>query len=136
MSKKFLLLIIPLLLLAIYAFWGNGNWPFGKGTLVGSSSEAQQLENLAQCLTRKGTIMYGAYWCSHCKNQKKMFGDAWDRINYIECAAPGGKGQTKECQDAGIKGYPTWVFHDGARLEGEQGLDMLAEKAGCPYEGE
>ena len=30
---------------------------------------------LAQCLTAKGVKMYGAYWCSHCQNQKKAFGD-------------------------------------------------------------
>ena len=32
--------------------------------------------SLAQCLTEKEVIMYGTEWCSHCKNQKAMFGES------------------------------------------------------------
>lgn len=86
---------------------------------------------LAQCLTEKGVKMYGAYWCPHCQDQKKAFGNSWQYITYIECALPGGRGQTKECTDAGITGYPTWVFPDGERVGGEQSFSSLAEKSGC-----
>jgi len=90
-----------------------------------------QHDQLAQCLTDKGAKMYGAYWCSHCLSQKKMFGQSFSKINYIECSLPDGKTQTQECQEAGIKGYPTWEFGDGSRLEGEVSLDKLTEKSGC-----
>ncbi len=40
------------------------------------------------------------------------------------------------CQDAGIEGYPTWVFSDGTRLSGDRELSELAEVAGCPWGGE
>jgi hypothetical protein len=28
----------------------------------------------AQCLSDKGAVFYGAFWCTHCKSQKQMFG--------------------------------------------------------------
>lgn len=90
-----------------------------------------QYDQLAQCLTEKGAKMYGAYWCSHCLSQKKMFGSSFSKINYIECSLPDGQTQTEVCQQAGIKGYPTWEFSDGSRLEGEVSLETLAEKSNC-----
>ncbi|HTM68910.1 MAG TPA: hypothetical protein VL426_06460 [Candidatus Binatia bacterium] len=95
----------------------------------------QRME-LAQCLTDKGAKFYGAYWCPHCAAQKKLFGKALSKVTYIECAIPGDStAQTQACKDAGITGYPTWVFADGSRLNGEVSLVDLAEKTGCPYPG-
>src|SRR3989344_1139331 len=88
-------------------------------------------DQLAQCLTDKGAKMYGAYWCSHCQNQKRMFGPSFSKINSIECSLPDGKTQTQACQEAGIKSYPTWEFGDGSRLEGEVSLETLAQKTNC-----
>src|SRR3989304_10580480 len=88
--------------------------------------EPGRYDALAQCLTAKGVKMYGAYWCSHCQNQKKEFGSSWQYASYVECALPGNQGQTKECEDAGIKGYPTWVFPGGKQLPGEQSFETLA----------
>lgn len=90
-----------------------------------------QYDQLAQCLTINGTKMYGAYWCSHCVNQKRLFGSSFEKINYIECSLPDGKTQIDECRQAGIKGYPTWEFGDGSRLEGEISLATLAKKSNC-----
>ena len=90
-----------------------------------------QYDQLAQCLTDKGTKMYGAYWCSHCVAQKKLFGNSFTKIKYIECSLPDGKTQTQVCQEAGINSYPTWEFGDGSRLEGQVSLEELASKAGC-----
>lgn len=90
-----------------------------------------QNDALAKCLTTNGVKMYGAYWCPHCQAQKKAFGKSWQYITYIECALPGGSGQTKECDDAKIEGYPTWENKDGKRLSGEQTMSALAEFGGC-----
>jgi hypothetical protein len=91
--------------------------------------------DLAQCLTDKGTKMYGAYWCPHCQAQKKLFGRAFSKVTYIECAVPGNpREQTQACKDANISGYPTWVYPDGSRSNGEQTLSELAEKSGCTWE--
>ncbi len=95
-----------------------------------STTPAQGLDDFAEYLTENGVKMYGTYWCGHCKNQKEMFGDAFEKINYIECALPDRQGQTKECEEAGITGYPTWEFGDGTRVSGEIPLEYLAEKVG------
>lgn len=95
------------------------------------SPEAGQYDDLAKCLAAKNVRMYGAYWCVHCQTQKKAFGNSWQYIEYIECSLPGGKGQTEECNEAGIKGYPTWDLGKGERLSGEVSIEQLAEKSGC-----
>lgn len=83
---------------------------------------------LARCLADKGTTMYGAYWCSHCKNEKRAFGAAFQFILYVECTA-----EPKKCLAAGVEGYPTWILGDGTHLEGEQGLQKLTRAAGCAW---
>lgn len=99
-----------------------------------NSGDADLRETLAQCLTDNDVVMYGAYWCPHCANQKREFGNAFDSVTYVECATPGNpQAMNDECKDAGIKGYPTWVFPDGTRLSGERALTELADVAGCPW---
>lgn len=87
-----------------------------------------EVEALSLCLKEKGVTMYGTYWCSHCQNQKKMFGSAFKNVPYVECTE-----KEKECVSAGIEGYPTWIFADRTKLPGEQDLEILAEKAGCEF---
>ena len=101
---------------------------FGIGT---DDNEPSNLDEFAQCLTEKGVKMYGTYWCSHCENQKEAFEKSWQYINYVECSESGG-GQTQECADAGINGYPTWEFQDGSRLSGELSFEVLSSNSGCP----
>ncbi len=96
-----------------------------------TNGEVEDLDGFAQCLSDSGAKMYGAYWCSHCKTQKAMFGDSWDNVNYIECSLPNNQGQTQECIDAGITGYPTWESGDGSRKSGEVSLSELGNIVGC-----
>lgn len=86
-----------------------------------------QLDDFARCLSSKGAVMYGADWCPHCQNEKKAFGDSFRFVNYVECPA-----DPQKCISAGINGYPTWIFTDGRKLEGEQGLDKLSMESSCP----
>lgn len=89
---------------------------------------------LAECLTEKGVKMYGAYWCSHCQTQKKNFGSAFEKVDYVECSVAGNpRAQAKECADAGIESYPTWVFADGSQETGEQSFEDLAYRSGCDW---
>jgi hypothetical protein len=83
----------------------------------------------AQALSASGTKMYGAFWCSHCNNQKNLFGDAKSELPYIECSNPD-RTQTQAAIDAGISSYPTWVFSDGSRHIGELSFEALSEKSG------
>ena len=100
------------------------------------TSTTSNLDEFSKCLSEKGVKMWGAYWCPHCKNQKAEFGSSWENIDYVECSLPGGSGQTKECTDAGIKGYPTWEFEGRERIEGEVPLEILSEKTGCELPNE
>jgi hypothetical protein len=91
-----------------------------------------QYDGFAQCLEDSGTKFYGAFWCPHCQNQKKMFGSSAKLIPYVECSTVDGKGKNQICIDEKIEGYPTWVFPDLSRLSGEISLQVLAEKSSCP----
>ena len=86
-------------------------------------------DDFAQCLADAGALFYGAFWCPHCKDQKDMF-DNSSKLPYIECSTIN-RQQTQECTDAGITGYPTWVFADGSREEGTVPMATLSEKTGC-----
>jgi thiol-disulfide isomerase/thioredoxin len=88
-------------------------------------------DQFAQCLSEKGAKFYGAFWCPHCQEQKRMFGKSVGLLPYVECSLPDGKTQTQVCKDAGIESYPTWIFADGSKVTGEQQLASLAEKTGC-----
>lgn len=96
------------------------------------SSEPSKYDAFAKCLTEKGVKMYGAYWCSHCIAQKEAFGSSFQYVNYQECTVDGKAGTYAQvCKDAGIEGYPTWKFPDGAVKDGEVPFDDLAKLSGC-----
>lgn len=86
----------------------------------------------AQCLKDKGAVFYGAYWCPHCQEQKKLFGSAVKLLPYVECSTANGQGQLQVCKDKNISGYPTWDFADGSREGGKLSLEALSEKTSCP----
>jgi len=90
-----------------------------------------ELDQFALCLGDKGAVFYGAFWCPHCQNQKKMFGRSQKLLPYVECSTADGRGQLPNCSEKKIEGYPTWEFADGERLSGEIPLQTLAEKTGC-----
>ena len=76
--------------------------------------------------------VYAAWWCPHCARQKKMFGNAYDKLTSIECAAGLSAGQLGAvCTDKGITSVPLWELADGTRVPGVQELDKLAELSGC-----
>ena len=95
-------------------------------------SSPSAYDDFAKCLSAKGATMYGAFWCPHCKDQKASFGNSWQYVKYIECSTPDGKNQLDVCKDANIQGYPTWVFADGSRLEGQVSMQELSLKTSCP----
>lgn len=90
-----------------------------------------KLDGFAICLKEKGAVFYGAFWCPHCQATKKMFGKSSKLLPYVECSLPAGNGQNQTCNDKEITGYPTWIFADQSRLNGELTLNQLALKTGC-----
>lgn len=95
------------------------------------NSRPGKFDTFASCLQEKGATFYGAFWCQHCQNQKRMFGRSERLLPYVECSTPDAKGQIQVCTDKGVKNYPTWEFADGSREIGEVALSKLAEKTGC-----
>ena len=93
--------------------------------------QTSRLDAFARCLTGKQAKMYGAFWCSHCEAQKEKFGSSFQYAPYIECGIKGSKAIEPVCTAAGIKRFPTWIFADGARVEGEHELEFLGEQTGC-----
>jgi glutaredoxin len=84
-----------------------------------------ELVPFAKCLTDKGAVMYGTYWCSHCKAQKAAFGKSFEFVNYVECTV-----DTDKCTEDKINGFPTWVIN-GTHYEGKMDLSELASLTGC-----
>ncbi len=105
---------------------------FTKQDPASVSAGNNALDDFAKCLAEKGAKMYGAFWCGHCVAQKESFGSAFQYINYQECTVDGKQNSfAQACKDADIKGYPTWIFSDGAKKEGKVSLSDLAAKSGC-----
>lgn len=103
----------------------------GVGASFFATARASKLDSFALCLKDKGVIFYGAFWCPHCQNQKRMFGSSARLLPYVECSTPDGKEKLPICVEKLIQNYPTWEFADGTRLTGERSLQELAEKSGC-----
>ena len=90
----------------------------------GNSSD--MLYPFSQCLRDKGITMYGADWCSYCQNEKLKFGESFRFVPYVECPE-----NPQKCLAVGIEVFPTWIFSDGKKLAGEQGLEKLSKESGC-----
>lgn len=90
-------------------------------------------DSFAKCLATKQAKMYGLYWCPHCADQKRMFGDAFHYVPYIECAGgPPGSGKVAPvCEAAGVKLFPSWQFGAAPPKEGVLSLEELSAKSGC-----
>ena len=86
---------------------------------------------LAEHLTEEGVLFYGAEWCPHCQEQKRLFGPSASRLPYIECSPAGRNSpQSRTCSAAGVRTYPTWVI-DGRAYVGEVlTLAQLADVTG------
>lgn len=106
--------------------------PVTKSTPAVEVISSAQKDKLAKCLTSKGAIMYGAFWCPHCSQQKELFGDSFKLIKYQECDVKGPNGNPMACKTAEIKAYPTWIIPGSANLEGTTTLEDLAKAANCP----
>jgi hypothetical protein len=101
---------VVLLVVVVWAMWpgGSGNY-----------------NNFAACLSESGAVMYGTEWCSHCQNQKALFGKSFDNINFVDCDQ-----NREDCLAAGVGGYPTWKIN-GENYPGEQSMQRLADLSGC-----
>ncbi len=107
-------------------------------TITDTSGEAEM--ELAKHLNQIDAKMFGAFWCPHCADQKKLFGvQAIAEMPYIECAPEGPSPQLELCsQELGKAseklrpiigrdaGFPTWKIGDNY-YSGQQSLTDLAQ---------
>jgi len=82
----------------------------------------------ATCVTESGAVFYGTDWCSHCNNQKQLFGEHFEKVKFVDCE------ESRDlCVLAGIEAYPTWVI-DGEKHLGTKSLEHLGSLTGCEVE--
>lgn len=127
-DKKILIAVIaiPLIIIGALTYFAiSKKNPSGE-----LSTTSTSIDIFAQCIKDSGAKFYGAEWCSHCQNQKKLFNGS-KNLPYVECSTSSGNGQEKVCADAKIEGYPTWIFADGSRQSGELSFEILSQKTGC-----
>ena len=109
--------------------------PYAAPVIEAQSSSYSR--DLATHLKSVGAKMYGAFWCSHCEDQKEIFGAGAD-IPYVECFPGGwerGTPVAAACASADIQGFPTWILADGTKTEGEKTLAELAKLSGFKAPG-
>ena len=116
MKPEFLIGVVIIAVIGWFIFGSAGN---GVG-------QTNLLDGFAKCLAEKNITMYGAAWCSHCQSQKKLFGDSFRFVPYVECPD-----NPQKCLAEGVNGYPTWIWPDGKKLEGEQRLENLSRESDC-----
>jgi uncharacterized membrane protein/glutaredoxin len=85
---------------------------------------------LAKHLAENNAVMYSAYWCPHCYDQKLLFGkEAFKEMAKVECDPKGVAPAPQKCIDAKVRAFPTWIIN-GTTYEGVQTLEKLAELTG------
>ena len=85
---------------------------------------------LAQHLNRSGAKMYGAFWCSTCRQQEMVFGEvAAQQLPIVECDPKGKNPQVAACTKAKVNYYPTWEIN-GRTYPGAYTLLELARMSG------
>ena len=88
-------------------------------------------DTFAGCVTNKGAVMYGLYYCSHCQEEKATFGDSFKFIKYIECTD---QANNKLCLDNGVDAFPTWLVGTSTKIIGfekNKTLQELSDATGC-----
>lgn len=65
--------------------------------------------------------MYGAHYVTDCNIQRRLLGEDFEYIEYVDCS--------KQACPAVVKVYPTWVRYsaNGSVLEIAEGLQTLEE---------
>ncbi len=101
------------------------------GTQAGAANEYQT--GLAKHLRKNGAIMFGSFKCPHCNEQKKLFGDAFKYIAYVECHPKGENANPSLCFARGILNYPTWEIK-GRHYSGALSLEDLSKLSGFKYD--
>lgn len=90
------------------------------------------------CLNENGVVYYKSVKCGNCRRQEKLLGEAYVKLNSVECHPEGPDGNPELCLRKGIDKTPTFILEpeeiEIKRLEGLQSLENLASFSGCESE--
>ena len=101
--------------------------------IITTKSSLEQI-NFAKFLSQSKVVMYSAYWCPHCHDQKQLFGkEASEQLTIIECAKDGKNNQYELCKEKDIEGFPSWEINNKI-YSGTKELKEIAILSG--YQGE
>jgi uncharacterized membrane protein len=131
-QRSWLRLVAPrAALAAVVILLVHGNYVRPQAEAVGP--EDPMVRALAEHLADEGALFYGASWCPHCQEQKRLFGASARRLPYVECSPAGPNApQAPSCNIAGVQTYPTWVIN-GRKIVGQVlTLAQLADASGFP----
>ena len=98
----------------------------GQVAGVTNISGDSYVADLAKALTAKGVAMYCSSQSADCNEQKALFGDATQDLDYVECNSSVSSANLDECVGQNIQVYPTWVYQ-GKQYSGVQSLSDLAK---------
>ena len=104
--------------------------PSAKSAPLITTKSSKQKIDFARFLNENKIIMYSAYWCPHCHDQKQLFGKkAAEELTIIECAKDGINNQYELCRQKGIQGFPSWEINNTI-YSGTRDLQELANMTG------
>jgi glutaredoxin len=89
--------------------------------------KAEKLEQFIACLNSSGFKIYGAAWCSYCKQLVETLG-GYEMVKpiYVECTI-----EKEECAKANIRAYPT-IMINGTIYTGERTIEAFSRATACP----
>lgn len=105
---------------------------------VGGAPVKEDYSALVQCMNERNVTYYKSVRCNNCVRQEKLLGDAYLRLNSVECHPDGENPNPELCLAKGVDKTPTFIIEESGsevrRLEGMQSIRSLADFAGCPLE--
>ncbi len=104
--------------------------PVEKTSPPVTTKSSKQKIDFARFLNENKIIMYSAYWCPHCHDQKQLFGkSASKELTIIECAKDGFDSQYEICREKEIEGFPSWEINNKI-YSGTRDLEELVNMTG------
>jgi len=134
-------LLISIIVLLGSIIWSSSVDPQSKNISIKNEGSPPEIIHksslasiqLAEHLTRNNIVLYNAYWCPHCHEQKEIFGkEAAEKLILVECAPDGKDSQADLCERKNINGFPSWEIN-GEITSGLKSLEELANISG--YKG-
>lgn len=126
-SFKIIVIVLVVVVLAVIIVLAK------KSSPADSTTRTPELEAFNVCLKDSGAKFYGAVWCPHCADQKKLLGYSKFETppTYIECSPVAGSPLLPICQETNIQSFPTWDFSSSVRKTGTLSIADLSANTSC-----